>query len=115
MKVRVTVEVGVGSPRHPQALVIALQAMFLRRPGAPAQLPEMLMLAGIPRCTRSRLLTADGIQVVMVVTLCGCQSGVNFFWLTSLPAYMVEYSVTGSAALVKVDTVVGTVVVTGEV
>jgi hypothetical protein len=73
------------------------------------------MLADIPRSTRSRLLTADGMQVVMVVSLYGRQSGVMVSWLTSLPAYMVEYSVTGSAVLVKVDTVVGTVVVTGEV
>jgi hypothetical protein len=73
------------------------------------------MLVDIPRSAIPRLLTADGIQVVIVVSLYGCQSRAKVFWQTSHPAYMVEYSVTGSAVLVKVDTVVGTVVVTGEV
>ena len=112
-RVRVTVDVGVGNPRQLQALVIALQAMFLRTPGAPAQIPGMLILAGIddvlwPRSTRSRLLTAEGMQVVIVVSLDRCQTKEAFYW-TCLSAYVVEYSVAGSAVLVKVETVVGAV------
>jgi hypothetical protein len=45
--VKVKVDVGVGMPRQPQAVEIALQAMFFRTAGHPPQTPGVLMLAGM--------------------------------------------------------------------
>jgi hypothetical protein len=77
-------------PRQPQAVEIALQAMFFRIAGHPAQIPGVLMLAGmevhlelltepdlaiVVVCARTpRLLTPEGMQVVIVVPLEDCQS-----------------------------------------
>jgi len=88
--VMVMVEVGVGMPRQQQAVEIALQAMFSRAAGHPGQTPAVLMLTGIEadwellmepdlplvvaRAWIPRLLTPEGMQVVIVVPLQDRQS-----------------------------------------